>query len=186
MTISTGAGLQAGVWRLDAANSQVGFTVRHMMISKVRGRFHGCTATLTSTDGTLDGSVVEATIEVASLDSGFRARDDAALSADYLDAATYPHFTFRSTEVRAKGGDYVVVGELTVRDVTRPVTLDVQYNGTVTDPFGKSRAAFSAQGEINRKDFGVTIDMPLDGGGFVVGDTIKFDFEVECVHADAV
>ncbi|MGH3929330.1 MAG: YceI family protein, partial [Pseudonocardiaceae bacterium] len=171
MVATTLAALPMGRWKLDDAHSELGFTVRHLMVSKTRGRFRSFASTVVLAENQLLSSVV-ATIDVKSLDTGNEPRDAAVLSAEYLDAENYPQLTFRSTGIRGDGEDYLLSGDLTIRGVTRPVELKVQYNGDITDPFGNERIGFSAQGEINRKAFDISVDLPMDGGGFVIGDKI--------------
>jgi polyisoprenoid-binding protein YceI len=170
-----------GTWTLDGVHSELGFTVRHMMVSKVRGRFRTFAATVVVAEEPLR-SKIDAEIEVASLDTGNAVRDAAVLSPDYLDSDQFAHLRFTSTALRTDGAGFLLDGDLTVRDTIRPVTFTVVYNGAVTDPFGNDRIGFTATGEINRKDFGVLVDMPMDGGGFVVGDKIKLELDLEFVR----
>jgi polyisoprenoid-binding protein YceI len=173
-----------GVWEIDSAHSEVGFTARHMMVSKVRGRFGTFSGTITTAEDPAQSSV-DAVIDVASVDTGNQQRDNHLRSADFLDAEKYPEISFRSTGVRPDGNYWVVDGELTVHGVTRPVPLLLELNGVRPDPYGNTRAGFSASTEINRRDFGVTINMPMDGGGAVVSDRITINLEVEAVLAPA-
>ncbi|MDQ4031920.1 MAG: YceI family protein [Actinomycetota bacterium] len=182
MGLTTLAALPAGRWKLDDAHSELGFTVRHMMVGKIRGRFRSFESTVVLAENPLLSSI-KATIDVKSLDTGNGPRDAAVLSAEYLDAENYPQLTFRSTGIRGDGEDYLLGGDLTIRGVTRPVELKVQYNGNITDPFGNERIGFSVQGEINRKVFDISVDIPMDGGGFVVGDKIRLEFELDFVRA---
>jgi polyisoprenoid-binding protein YceI len=173
-------GYLAGTWTIDPAHTDISFTVRHMMVSKVRGHFR-----------TFEGEIVTATdplassatlsVDLASLDTNNAQRDDHIRSADFFEVETYPTMTYRTTGVRAERGDFVVDGELTLHGVTRPVALEVEINGFRKDPFGGTRTGFSAKGEINRKDFGIDIDLPMDGGGVVVGDKVAITLEVEAV-----
>jgi len=169
-----------GVWEIDPTHSEVGFTARHMMVSKVRGRFGTFSGTITTAEDPTQSSV-EAVIDVASVDTSNQQRDNHLRSADFLDAEKYPEIVFRSTGVRPDGNYWVVDGELTVHGVTRPVPLLLELNGVRQDPYGNTRAGFSASTEINRRDFGVTINMPMDGGGAVVSDRINISLEVEAV-----
>jgi polyisoprenoid-binding protein YceI len=169
-----------GVWEIDPTHSEVGFTARHMMVSKVRGRFGAFSGTITTAEDPAKSSV-EAVIDVASVDTSNQQRDNHLRSADFLDAEKYPEIVFRSTGVRPDGNYWVVDGELTVHGVTRPVPLLLELNGVRPDPYGNTRAGFSASTEINRRDFGVTINMPMDGGGAVVSDRININLEVEAV-----
>jgi len=181
MVAMTLPALPSGAWTLDDSHSELGFTVRHMMISRIRGRFRSFQSTVVVTENALLSSV-EATIDVKSLDTGNGPRDAAVLSSEYLDAENYPQLIFRSTDMRADGENYVLSGDLTIRTVTRPVELKVQYTGEVTDPFGNERIGLSAQGEINRKDFDISVDLPMDGGGFVVGDKVGLEFDLQFIR----
>ncbi len=172
--------LAAGTWTIDPSHSEVGFTVRHLMVSKVRGRFTTFEGAIVVGADELASSVT-ASIDVSSINTSDENRDNHLRGADFFEAETYPTMTYRSTSVVAKGGGYVVEGELTLHGVTKPVTLDLDFEGVGADPWGGTRAGFSASGEINRKDFGVDISMPLDGGGVVVGDKIKINLEIEAI-----
>ncbi len=183
-TTTTPAGLVAGTWTIDPVHSEVGFSVRHLMVSKVKGRFTTFEGTITVSED-ISTAKVDVTIDAASLDTRDENRDGHVKSADFLDAATYPNLTFRSTAVRAKGSDYEIDGELSLHGVTKPVTLATEFNGVSPDPWGGQRAGFSAETEINRNDFGVDIKLPLDGGGVVVGDKIKVTLEIEAVLQQA-
>jgi polyisoprenoid-binding protein YceI len=151
------------------------------MVTKVRGRFGVSGGTVTIAENPLDSSV-EATIDVASVNSGEAGRDEHLLSADFFDVEHYPTITFRSTKVvAASDGEYKLTGELTIKDVTRPVTLDLEYLGTVDSPFGDTRAGFSASTEISRKDWGLNWNVALEAGGVVVGDKIKLNIDAETI-----
>ena len=177
---TTIAGLVPGTWTIDPSHSDVAFTVRHLMVSKVRGQLTRFEGTIEIAEDPLDSSVA-ATIEVASIDTRDDARDAHLRSNDFFDAETYPTMTYRSTGLRAIDDGYVVDGELTLKGITRPVALEIELNGVGTDPWGGTRAGFSAGTEINRRDFGVDITLPLDGGGVVVGDKVKITLEIEAV-----
>jgi polyisoprenoid-binding protein YceI len=175
-------GLVAGSWNLDPNHSELGFTVRHMMVSRIRGRFRAYSGIAEVADDPLR-STVTVTIDATSFESGNDARDNAVKSAEYLDVATYPEYAFRSTEIRADGERYVLAGELTIRGITRPIELPFEYNGSTRDPFGNDRIGFSIRGEINRKDFGIVTELPLDGGGVVVGEKVTLELDVEFTRA---
>ena len=175
-------GYIAGTWTIDPVHSDVSFAVRHMMVSKVRGTFHGVSGTIVTADDPAQSSVT-ADVDVSSIDTGNEQRDEHIRSADFFEVATYPTMTFRSTGVAGPGDRATVEGELTLHGVTRPVSLDLEVNGFTKDPYGGTRAGFSASTEINRKDFGITIDLPMDGGGAVVGDKVKIQLEIEAVLA---
>ncbi|WP_172650005.1 YceI family protein [Rhodococcus opacus] len=169
--------LTAGTWAIDTVHSTVGFSVRHLMVSKVRGTFNDFTGAITvAEDGT---AAVTAEIQVASIDTKNTDRDTHIKSADFFDAEQYPTATFTSTAVRAKGDDYVVDGEFTLHGVTRPVELALEFNGVNPGMGNGPVAGFEATTVLNRKDFGITIDMPLEGGGAVVGDKITITLEIE-------
>ncbi|WP_017571987.1 YceI family protein [Nocardiopsis halotolerans] len=175
--------LKAGTWKIDAAHSVVGFSVRHMMVSKVRGRFETFDATLTVPEDPTQASV-EATIDAGSINTDNGDRDNHIRSADFFHVEQHPQFTFRSTGIQAKGEDFVVTGDLTIKGNTRPVELTLEFNGSTIDPFGLTRAGFTASTQISRKEFGVDIEMPMDGGGVVVGDRITIDIDAEFTRQD--
>ncbi|MBX6372042.1 MAG: YceI family protein [Acidothermus sp.] len=173
-------GYVAGTWTIDPVHSEVGFTVRHMMVSKVRGRFTKFSGQIVTAENPLESSVT-AEIDVASITTGDETRDNHLRSSDFLDAAHHPTMTYRSTGIRREGDHFVVDGELTLRGVTRPVPLIVEVNGFGPDPYGGTRAGFSATAKINRHDFGVSWNAALDNGGVVVGDTVTINLEIEAV-----
>jgi polyisoprenoid-binding protein YceI len=179
-TSTLAPGLAAGTWTIDPTHSEVSFTVRHLMVSKVRGTFTGFTGTIHVAADPLASSV-EADVDMSTIDTRDANRDNHLRSADFFDTTTHPTMTYRSTSVRPDGGDFVVDGELTLHGVTRPVALSLEFNGVSGDPWGGTRAGFSAETEISRGDFGIDISMPLDGGGVVVGDKIKVHLEIEAV-----
>src|SRR4051794_614116 len=173
-------GYVAGTWDIDAAHSTVGFSVRHMMVSKVRGYFRTFSGVLvTAEDPT--ASTVEATIDMDSIDTRQEQRDAHIRSADFFDVGNHTVMTFRSTSVRTDGADWTVAGDLTIKGITKPVELALELNGFGPDAYGGFRAGFSAKTEISRKEFGVDIDMPMDGGGVVVGDKVTVELEIEAV-----
>ena len=180
--MTTIEGLTPGVWKIDPAHTTAEFTVRHLMVTKVRGRFTDTSGTVTIAEDPLKSSV-DVTITTASISTGEETRDNHLRSKDFLDVETYPTMTFTSTGLSGKGSDYTVKGNLTLHGVTQPVELAVEFNGVSGDPWGGTRAGFSAETEINRRDFGVDISMPLDGGGVVVGDKIKIQIEAEVIKS---
>jgi polyisoprenoid-binding protein YceI len=174
-------------WDFDLSHSGIHFSVRHLMVSKVRGHFGSWRGRLALDPVDLTRSSVEVEIDAASVETKEPKRDDHLRSADFLDVANYPHIRFKGTGVtKVDDTTYQLQGELTIREVTRPVTLEVEYSGTVKDPWGGERAGFSAKTTINRKDFGLTWNMVLEAGGFVVGDKIEIGIEVEAIKAAAV
>ena len=173
-------GYVVGTWDIDATHSTVGFSVRHMMVSKVRGYFREFSGEIVTAEDPSQ-SRVEATIVLSSIDTRQEQRDAHIRSADFFDVENHPQMTFRSTAVRTDGADWFVDGELTIKGITKPVTLELELNGFGPDAYGGTRAGFSAKTEINRNDFGVDIKMPMDGGGVVVGDKITVELEIEAV-----
>jgi polyisoprenoid-binding protein YceI len=174
-------GYVAGRWALDRSHSSVSFSVRHLMVSKVRGQFDDFDAEIVTGADPLASSV-SATVDLSSIDTGNADRDAHIRSADFFDVESHPTLSFRSTGIRADGDDFLVDGELTLHGVTRPVTLGLEVNGFQhASPFGDVRAGFSATGEINRKDYGIDINMPLEGGGVVVGDKVQITLEIEAI-----
>ncbi|MBA3288873.1 MAG: YceI family protein [Acidimicrobiia bacterium] len=180
MALDEATGYLTGTWTIDPDHSEVGFAVRHMMVSKVRGRFSEFAGTVVTADDPLQSSV-EVTVELASIDTGQPDRDAHIRSADFLQTDEYQQMTYRSTGVRRDGDEYVVDGELTLKGVTRPVPLRVEVNGFGPDAFGGTRSGFSATGEIRRRDFGVDFNAVMETGGVVVGDKVELHLEIELV-----
>lgn len=173
----------AGKWNLDPSHSSVGFTVRHLMVSKVRGGFTDYSTDIEIGDRPED-SRVDVTIQTASITTGDEQRDGHLTSPDFLDVAAYPTMTFRTLSVEPTSEDeWDIHGELTVRDVTRPVTLAVEFAGVSRDPWGNTRAGFSASTELDREDFGLTWNQALESGGVLVGKKVKIEIEVEAIQA---
>ncbi|HVA74280.1 MAG TPA: YceI family protein [Acidimicrobiales bacterium] len=175
-------GLAAGTWNIDPVHSEVGFVVRHVMVSKVKGVFSKFEGAITVDEDPLK-SKVEATIDASSIDTREAQRDAHLRSSDFFDVETHPEIRFVSTSVARAGDDFKVTGDLTIHGVTRPVDLALELNGVGPDPWGGLRAGFSATTEISRADFGIVFNIPLDGGGVVVGDKIKIYLEIEAVLA---
>jgi polyisoprenoid-binding protein YceI len=173
-------GYVAGTWTIDPVHTEVGFSVRHMMVSKVRGKFATFTGEIVTTENPLESSAT-AEIDLSSIDTGNEQRDDHLRSADFFDAANTPTMTYRSTGIRPDGAGYVVDGDLTLRGVTRQVPLRLELNGFGPDPYGGVRAGFTATGEINRHDFGVSWNAAIEAGGVVVADKVTLHLEVEAV-----
>lgn len=176
----TATGYRAGTWAIDPVHSEVSFTVRHMMVSKVRGVFRDFEGTIVTAIDPLE-STATASIALASVDTGNAQRDAHLRSADFFATDVHPRMTYRSTGVRRDGEAFVLDGELTLGAVTRPVTLDVTLNGFAPDPYGGVRAGFSAIGEINRKDFNVSWNAAIEGGGVVLADKVTLTLEIEAV-----
>jgi polyisoprenoid-binding protein YceI len=172
-------GYIAGTWDIDPVHSHVGFTARHLMVSKVRGNFTKFEGQIVTAEDPLQSSAT-ATIDTTSADTSNEQRDGDIKGENFLDTGNYPTMTFRSTGVRPKGdGEFIVDGELTIKGVTRPVELTAEVNGFGPDPYGGTRAGFSATGEINRTDYGITANMALPTGGVVVSEKIQLTIEVE-------
>lgn len=172
----------AGTFVLDGAHTHVGFSVRHMMVAKVRGQFASVNGTVVVGEDPLSSSV-EADLDVASIDTRDEGRDTHLRSADFFDAENHPTITYRSRAVTAAGkGRFTVVGDLTIRGVTRPVELEVTYEGAGRDPWGNERIGLSATGEIDREDFGLTWNQPLETGGVLVGKVIRIEIEAEAIR----
>jgi polyisoprenoid-binding protein YceI len=176
-----GAELPAtGRWQIDPGHTEVAFIGRHFMLTKVRGRFTGVTGAIVVAEEPGE-STAEVIIDMASVESGSQARDDHLRSADFFDAARHPTATFRGRAARWQGTRGLLAGELTIRGITRPVTLQAGYLGHVADPWGGQRAIFTAEGTLNREDWGLTWNMPLDGGGLLVSKDIRIEIEAEAV-----
>ena len=173
-------GYVVGTWDIDASHSTVGFSVRHMMVSKVRGYFRDFSGEIVTAEDPSQ-STVTATIDLGSIDTRQDQRDAHIKSADFFDVDNHPHMTFRSTAVRTDGADWFIDGELSLKGNAKPVTLALELNGFGPDAYGGYRAGFSGKTEISRSAFGVDIQMPMDGGGVVVGDKVTVELEIEAV-----
>jgi len=169
-----------GRWQIDPGHTEVAFIGRHFMLTKIRGRFTGVTGEIVVAEEP-GQSTVEVTIDMASVESGSQARDDHLRSADFFDTAHHPLATFSGRASDWQGIEGMLAGELTIRGVTRPVTLQAGYLGHVADPWGGQRAVFTAEGTLNREDWGLTWNMPLDGGGLLVSKDIRIEIAAEAV-----
>lgn len=179
MTSAVASDLGTGTWAIDPVHSSVEFSVRHLVVSKVRGSFRNFTGAITvAEDGTPS---VTAEIDVTSIDTGNEQRDEHLKSADFFDAQTYPTATFVSTGVVAKGDEYVLNGDFTLKGITKPISLSLEYNGVNPGMGHGAVAGFEASIVLNRKDFGIDIDMPLETGGAVVGDKVSITLEIEAL-----
>ncbi len=172
-------------WDFDLTHSSVNFHVRHLMVSKVRGSFHKWGGTLELDDNDLANSRLNVTIEAASVDTKENKRDAHLRSPDFLDVENHPNITFKSSKIEKDGEAYKVFGDITIHGVTKPVVLEVEGGGQVKDPWGGTRTGFSAKARLNRKDFGLTWNLALEAGGFVVGDKLEISIEIEAVKAAA-
>ena len=169
-------------WEIDSSHSGIHFSVRHMVVAKVRGQFDRWTGTVSAPEGDLSRGTVEVVIDASSINTGVAQRDEHLKSADFFDVATYPELRFKSTAIRPVSNErFVLIGDLTIRGNTRQVELQASNAGQVKDPWGNQRAGFSARGSIDRKEFGLSWNQVLETGGFVVGDRIDIEIEVEAV-----
>ena len=181
-----GAPALGQTWTADTAHSTVGFQVRHMMISNVKGAFDKFAATVEGNPADPSTVKISATIEVASVNTREPKRDDHLRSGDFFDAAKFPEMTFASTKVeKVSATKAKVTGNLTLRGVTKPVTLDVEYTAPVKSPWGQTVVGATATGKINRQDFGVSFSKALETGGLLVGDEVTIQLELEFVKQDA-
>ena len=183
MTITTNVAprIETGTWVFDKAHTKIGFVARHLMVSKVRGHFDRFDGEIVIADD-LTESTIEVTIDPTSITTGATDRDNHLRSADFFEVETHPEMKFASTDISRTGDSWRITGDLTIRDVTRPVTLDVDYEGTATDPWGKDHVAFSARATINREDWDLTWNAPLEGGGWLVSKEISLDIEGQLVR----
>jgi polyisoprenoid-binding protein YceI len=170
-----------GRWQIDPGHTEVGFVGRHLIFTKVRGRFRGVEGFVDVAENP-DDSVVEVTIDMRSVDSGDETRDEHLRSGDLFDVERFPTATFRGRANGWSGRNGTLVGELTIKDVTKPVTLDVEYLGFVTDPWGGERAIFSASSALNREDWGIGWNMILETGGALVSKEIQLQLELETIR----
>jgi len=175
-------GYVVGKWTIDPVHSEVGFSVRHMMVSKVRGKFTSFSGEIVTGEKPADSSAT-AEIDLASIHTGAEQRDEHLRSADFFEVEKYPKMTYRSTGVRADGDDFILDGELTLKGVTKNVPLRLELNGFGPDPYGGTRAGFTATAEINRREFGVNFSAALQNGGAVVSDKVTIHLEIEAVLA---
>ena len=170
--------LKPGIWNVDASHSEVGFTARHLMVSKVRGQFKDFAAVVTLAQP-FEQSSVEATVQMASVDTNSADRDTHVKSGDFFDVDNHPVMTFKSTKV----SDHSLEGLLTIKGVSKPVSFDLDFGGVSADPWGGTRAGFEATTEINRKDFGLSWNVAIEGGGVLVGEKVKIALDVQLVLA---
>lgn len=166
-------------WNVDASHSSIGFSVKHMMVSKVRGTFGDFTAEVEANETDLTGANIAFTIQVASINTGSEDRDNHLRSADFFDAETYPEIKFVANNIVKKGDEYEIVGDLTIKDVTKSVVFEAEYGGKGTNPWGVEVVAFEAETKINREDFGLTWNAALETGGVLVGKDIKITLDLE-------
>ena len=179
----TTAQIATSTWTIDPVHSIAEFTVKHMVVATVKGRFRSLAGTLIINEANPADSEVTATIDVASIDTAEPQRDAHLRSDDFFNAERFPHITFRSTRIEPAGEDrWRMTGDLTIRDVTRPVTLDVEYDGQTTNMYGKQVVAFTAQTELNRKEFGLKWNALLETGAAVVADRVRVTLHIEAIR----
>lgn len=172
----------AGDYKVDPAHSEIGFRVKHLGISTVRGIFNEADAEITFPDDKLTGMQAEATVQTASVYTNDADRDEHLRSGDFFDAENHPVISFKSTDVAAvEGSRFTLNGHLTIRGVTKPIVLEGEYLGSAVDPWGNQRTAFTAEGSINRKDFGLNWNKALEAGGLLVGDEVTIVLDVQAV-----
>jgi polyisoprenoid-binding protein YceI len=180
IVLSTSTAARA-TYQIDPRHTTVEFIVKHLMFSKVRGRFSGVSGTIFVPEGSTVPSEIDVTIDAASVDTRENKRDGHLKSPDFFDVANHPHLTFRSTSVSGSADHLNVTGDLTLHGVTKSVQLDTTYDGAAVDPFGNSRIAFSATATINRKDYGLLLHAPLEAGGVLVGEDIKIELSIQAI-----
>ena len=168
-------------WTIDPSHSTVEFVAKHMMITTVKGRFAELEGTIVADEENFADSTVEVTMNAASIDTRSEQRDGHLRSPDFLDVESYPEVTFRSTRVEGTKDEFQLTGDLTIRGVTRPITLDVTFEGEGKDPWGGTRASFSAHGKFDRRDFGLTWNVALETGGILVSNEVKINIEAQVV-----
>lgn len=173
-----------GIYTIDPAHSSIGFTVRHAMVTNVRGSFGEHEGTLTLDGANPGASAASIDVKIASIDTGIADRDGHLVSADFFDAEKFPTMTFRSTQAEQLGGDtYRVTGDLTIKDVTRPLSIDLEFNGSATDVYGNERVGFEGSADILRSHWGLTWNAALETGGVMVSDKVKLNFDISAIKA---
>ncbi len=170
-----------GDYTLDPTHSRLGFSTRHAMVTTVRGQFKEFAGEAVVDTADPAASKVEVTIQAASIDTGVADRDGHLQGADFFDVATYPEITFVSTDVTRDGSDWTITGDLTIKDVTKPISIEFEENGSARDPFGNLRIGFEGKAVLNRKDWGLTWNAALETGGFLVSDKIKLEFDISAI-----
>jgi len=171
-------------WKLDPIHSTVEFSAKHLMITTVKGRITDIEGTIYTDEREPKNSSVTAMLKATSLDTRTDQRDQHLRSADFLDVEKYPEIKFRSTRIHGDKQNFKLTGDLTIRDVTKELTLDVEFDGRTKDPWGGERVGFSANGKIDRRDFGLTWNQALEAGGVVVGNEIKLSLEIQAIKTD--
>jgi polyisoprenoid-binding protein YceI len=183
--MSTDTLTRTGDYTLDTSHSRLGFSARHAMVTKVRGHFGGFSGTAHVDPETPANSKVELTIDPATVSTGSPDRDGHLRSADFFDIETYPEWTFRSTEVSRDGDDWTITGDLTIKDVTKPVTIEFEETGQAVDPFGNTRVGFEGKTTVNRKDWGLTWNAALEAGGVLVSEKVTLEFDISAIRQES-
>jgi polyisoprenoid-binding protein YceI len=178
------AGLTAGVWAVDPSHSSVSFVVRHLMVSKVRGSFGQFSGALTIAEEALQSSV-QAEVLTASISTSDEGRDGHLRSADFFDVEQFPTMTLASTALRPNGDSYTLVADLTIKGVTKSVEFELEFDGVASDPWGNTKAGFSATAAISRKDFGLEWNVALEAGGVLVGDKVQLALDIQAVRGSS-
>ncbi|MEX0848091.1 MAG: YceI family protein [Ilumatobacteraceae bacterium] len=179
-TTSVTPALSAGTWTVDPSHSSVSFVARHLMVSKVRGSFTSFAGAITI-DENPTASKVEATVDVASINTGDEGRDGHLKGADFFELDQFPTWTLVSTSIVPQGDSYLLNTDLTIKGVTKPVSFALEFEGVATDPWGNTKAGFTAEAEISRKDFGLEWNVALETGGVLVGDKVKIQLDIQAL-----
>ena len=173
----------SGDYTIDASHSTLAFVARHAMVTKVRGQFNGFEGAAHVDESNPAASKVELTIDASTVDTRSADRDGHLKSGDFFDVETYPQLKFASTEVRRNGSDWSVTGDLTIKDVTKPVTIEFEQTGSAIDPFGNTRVGFEGATTVNRKDFGLTWNAALETGGVLVSEKVRLEFDISAIKS---
>jgi polyisoprenoid-binding protein YceI len=174
--------ISAGTWSVDPTHSRIGFVARHLMVSKVRGSFTDYTADVTIAENPLD-STVSATVKMASVETGNSDRDGHLRTNDFFDVEQFPTMSLVSTGITEHGGDYVLHADLTIKGITKPVDFALEFDGVTSDPWGGTRAGFSASATIDRTEFGVEFNAALETGGVMLGEKVKIELDIQLVKS---
>lgn len=181
-TLSGFGALTPGIWTVDAGHSSVGFVARHLVVAKVRGQFNDFSGTITIADDPL-ASTVKATVKAASVDTRDEARDGHLRGVDFFDVENFPEWSLVSTGIDVAGSAYVLHADLTIKGVTKSVDFALDFDGVAVDPWNNTKAGFTAEAEINRRDWGLAFNVALDTGGMLVGEKIKITLEIEALKS---
>jgi len=187
LILATALGSQAQTWNFDKAHSNIGFSAKHMLIANVRGQFQDYEGMVSFDGKDLENGSAEITIDVKSINTNNERRDNHLRSSDFFEVDQFPIISFKSTKITKTGeNEFQMTGDLTIKGITKPVTLDCVFNGMITDPRGNLRAGFDATGTIKRHDFDIAWDNKLQDGSFIVGEDIKLDIHAELIEAEDI